>query len=120
MPEGVQHDFASKNIVTRAVIPRAYAPWSFTELQTGELLYLVASVAVVGIVAENLNQFFEGADRGGVFPGFPLEPGGGEEFSQEFGRTPRRADTLPCSSGFVPSLSGSAFQAGPQKDRPRA
>jgi hypothetical protein len=64
MPEGVQYDFASKNIVTRAVISPACAPLSFTELQTGELLYRVASVAFVGIVAENLNQFFEGADRG--------------------------------------------------------
>lgn len=71
MPEGVQYDFASKNIVTRAVISRAYAPLSFTELQTGELLYLVASVAVVGIVAENLNSFFEGADRG---PSFSWSP----------------------------------------------
>jgi hypothetical protein len=61
MPEGVQYDFASKNIVTQVVISPAYAPLSFTELQTGELLYLVASVAVVGIVAENLDQFFEGA-----------------------------------------------------------
>jgi hypothetical protein len=52
MPEGVQYDFASKNIVTQAVISRAYPSLSFTELQTGALLYLVASVAVVGIVAE--------------------------------------------------------------------
>ena len=77
VPKGVQRDFASKNIVTQAVISRAYAPLSFTELRTGELLDLLASVAVVGIVAENLNQFFEGANRGGVFPGdrleFPLE-----------------------------------------------
>ena len=82
-PEGMQYDFASKNIVTQAVISPAYAPLSFTELQTGELLYLIASVAVVGMVAENLNQLFECADQGGVFPGdrseFPLERGRGED-----------------------------------------
>jgi hypothetical protein len=41
MPEGVEYDFASKNIVTQAVISPAYAPLSFTELQTGELYYSI-------------------------------------------------------------------------------
>jgi hypothetical protein len=72
MPEGVQYDCASKNIATQAVISRAYPSLSFTELQTGALLYLVASVAVVGIGAENLKQFFEGADRGRSLSWRPL------------------------------------------------
>src|ERR1700687_765090 len=83
MPDGMQHDFAAKNVIAQAVISPAHAPLSFAGLQTGELLDLVPSAAVVGIVTENLNQFFEGADQGGVFPGdrseFPLERGRGED-----------------------------------------
>jgi hypothetical protein len=48
MPEGMQYDFASKNIVTQAVISPAYAPLSFAGLQTGEFLDLVLSAAVMG------------------------------------------------------------------------
>src|SRR5437588_5411876 len=83
MPEGMQHDFVSKDIVTQAVVSPAHTPLSFSRLQAGEFLDLVPSAAVVGIVAETLNQFFEGADQGGVFPGdrseFPFECGGGED-----------------------------------------
>ena len=64
MSEGMQYDFASKNIVTQAVVSPAHTPLSFSRLQAGEFLDLVPSAAVVGIVAETLNQFFEGADQG--------------------------------------------------------
>jgi hypothetical protein len=35
---------------------------SFTRFQAGEFFDFVPSTAVVGIVAEDLNQFFKGAD----------------------------------------------------------
>ena len=62
MAEGMQHHFAPKNIVAQAVVSPAHAPLSFARFQAGELLDLVPSAAVVWIVAEDFNQFFEGAD----------------------------------------------------------
>jgi hypothetical protein len=62
MAEGMQHDFASKNIVAHSVISPPHAPLSFARTQAGELLDFVPSAAVVGIAAENLYQFFECAD----------------------------------------------------------
>jgi hypothetical protein len=83
MPEGMQHDFASKNIVAQAVVSPPHAPLPFTRFQSGEFLDFVSSAAVLGIVAENLNQFFEGSDQGGGLLAdcskSPLECGGGED-----------------------------------------
>jgi hypothetical protein len=83
MPERVQHDLSCKNIVAQAIVPPPQAPLSFAPFQASELFDLVLSATVVGIVAENLNQFFEGAYQCGVFPAdrseFPLERGRGED-----------------------------------------
>jgi len=58
----MQHDFVFKNVIAEAVVPPPHAPLSFTRFQAGEFLDFVPSAAVVGIVAEDLNQLFKGAD----------------------------------------------------------
>ena len=60
--KGMQHDFVFKNVVAEAVVSPTHAPLSFTRFQAGEFFDFVPSTAVVGIVAEDLNQFFKGAD----------------------------------------------------------
>ncbi len=62
----MQHDFVSKNIVAQTIISPAHSPLSFAAFQASGLLDFVPSATVVGIIAKNLNQFFEGADQTGV------------------------------------------------------
>jgi hypothetical protein len=75
----MEHDFGLKNIVVQAVISPPHVPLPFACFKARKLFNFVLSAAVVGIVAENLNQFFEGMDQGGDFPGdrpeLPLERG---------------------------------------------
>jgi hypothetical protein len=62
MSEGMQHNFGSKNVVAQSIVSTTDAPLPLARFQAGELLDLVPCAAIVGIVAENRYQFFEGSD----------------------------------------------------------
>ena len=104
----MEHDFCPKNIVAQAVVSPPHAPLPFACFKARKLFNFVLSAAVVRIVAENLNQFFEGLDQGGGFPGdrpeLPLERGRGED-SKRYGH-----DVLILSLLLLLALTGWSFQ----------
>src|ERR1035441_1483653 len=110
MAEGMQHDLVSKNVVAQAVVSPPNAPLPFSGFQASELLDLVPPAAVVGIVAEDFNQLFEGVDEGRVSLGdrseFPLECGCGEDSKRS------RHDVSVVLLLFLLVFAARSFQLG--------